>query len=77
MPITYQDNLPTLDAGLAHFKAVYMPARNLQQASALAMNTRATSPTLYPSLHRATSPPGKSLACVICNRIWPILTAAA
>ena len=28
MPFTTQDNLLTLDAGLAHFKAVYMPARN-------------------------------------------------
>jgi hypothetical protein len=28
MPFTQQDNLLTLDAGLAHFKAVYMPARN-------------------------------------------------
>ena len=28
MPFTQQDNLLTLDAGLGHFKAVYMPARN-------------------------------------------------
>ena len=28
MPFTTQDTLLTLDVGLAHFKAVYMPARN-------------------------------------------------
>ncbi len=28
MPLAIEDNLLTLDAGLAHFKAVYMPARN-------------------------------------------------
>ena len=28
MPFTTQDNLLTLDAGLAHFKTVYMPAGN-------------------------------------------------
>jgi hypothetical protein len=28
MPFTQQDNVLTLYAGLAHFKAVYMPARN-------------------------------------------------
>ena len=28
MPFTTQDNLLTLGPGLAHFKAVYMPARN-------------------------------------------------
>ncbi len=28
MPLATEDNLLTLDAGLAHFKAVYMPARN-------------------------------------------------
>ena len=28
MPLATEENLLTLDAGLAHFKAVYMPARN-------------------------------------------------
>lgn len=28
MPLATQDNLLTLDAGLTHFRAVYMPARN-------------------------------------------------
>ena len=54
MPFTTQDNQLTLDAGLAHLKAVYMPARNCSHRTRKEYESHLTD--LITFLSTATSP---------------------